>query len=126
MTDDNTTKASDPEQPELSRRAQWLLELMRQPDRGKPVRRGTPITSGRSSPQASDAIVARIARVLADKPVERQGMVLARCLAIWLVGHEVEDDPEATRALREALLASHLGLVCGLTRLDARTLGTRP
>jgi hypothetical protein len=99
------------------------------------MKRGTPldvealrerIRSGQSSPEASDAIVAQIKPLLAGKPVELQGLVLADCLAIWLAGHQVEGDAEGTRQLRKAILEFHLEQVRDLTTVNARILGTEP
>jgi hypothetical protein len=72
------------------------------------------------------ALVDRIKPLLAGRPVETQGAVLADLLAIWLAGHQVEGDPEATRAMREALLAFHLEQVRDLTKVNALILGTQP
>jgi hypothetical protein len=35
-----------------------------------------------------------------------QGIILADLLAIWLAGHQVEGDPQATTKIRGELLAS--------------------
>ncbi len=71
-------------------------------------------------------LVAQIKPVLAGQPPEIQGAVLADCLAIWLAGHHVEGDEDATRALRADLLAQHCSIVRHLVTVNAKMMGTTP
>jgi hypothetical protein len=71
-------------------------------------------------------IVKRIKPLLAGHPAELQGAVLADCLAIWLTGHQVAGDPDATRTLRAELLALHCAAVRELTSVNAKMMGTTP
>ena len=71
-------------------------------------------------------IVAPIKALLAGKPPEIQGAVLAELLAVWLAGHHVAGDAEATRKVRADLLAAHCHAVRLLTRTNAKILGTTP
>jgi hypothetical protein len=59
----------------------------------------------------------RIKPLLAGKPPEVQGTVLAELLATWLGGHRVAGHPPAQAALREDLLDRHIATVRAL--LDA-------
>jgi hypothetical protein len=70
--------------------------------------------------------VERIRRVLAGRPPEMQGAILADCLALWLAGHHVEGDADATRKMREELLADHCAAVRQLTSINAEAMGTTP
>ena len=72
------------------------------------------------------AIVDRIKPLLAGKSPEVQGAVLADCLAIWLAGHHVAGDEDATRTLRADLLAIHCAAVRNLVPVNAKILGTTP
>jgi hypothetical protein len=72
------------------------------------------------------AIVDQIRPLLAGRPVETQGAVLADCLAIWLAGHVVPGDRDGTRSVRETALKFHLEQVWALTSVNARILGTEP
>jgi hypothetical protein len=64
--------------------------------------------------------------LLAGQPAEMQGAVLADLLAIWLAGHHVAGDEDATRTMRAELLAVHCGMVRELTSINARLIGTTP
>jgi hypothetical protein len=55
----------------------------------------------------SDAIVEQIKPLLAGKGSVIQGLVLAELAAVWVAGHVVEGDPEATRALQAEMLKIH-------------------
>jgi hypothetical protein len=55
-----------------------------------------------------------------------QGAILADLLAIWLAGHHVEGDKDATRKMRVELLAEHCTAVRQLTSVNARIIGTTP
>lgn len=70
------------------------------------------------------AIVERIKPLLAGYPAEMQGAVLADCLAIWLAGHHIAGDEDATRKMRADLLSMHCAAVRKLTELNAKPLGT--
>ena len=65
------------------------------------------------------ALVERIRPLLAGQPSAVQGAVLSDCVAIWLAGHRVEGDEEATRKLRAELLAMHCSKVRELTEINA-------
>lgn len=62
--------------------------------------------------------------LLAGKPPEIQGAVLADLTAIWLAGHFHVHDPSATAELRELLLKHHIAAVRELIPANARALGT--
>jgi hypothetical protein len=79
-----------------------------------------------SRPEHIAAIVDRIRSLLASKPAEVQGGVLAELLAIWLAGHHVEGDEDATRKMRAELLAMYCTTVRQLTAVNAKILGTTP
>lgn len=72
------------------------------------------------------ALVDRIGPLLAGRSPDIQGGALADLLAIWLAGHHVEGDGEATRKMREALLLYHIGQVRELTTVNAKIIGTTP
>jgi hypothetical protein len=72
------------------------------------------------------ALVDRIRALLADHPPEVQGIVLADLLAIWLAGHYIPDDSNATREERDDLLANHCAMVRKLVPVNARALRTTP
>lgn len=71
-------------------------------------------------------LVERIRTVLAGHPPMIQGAALSDCLAIWLAGHHVEGDEDATRSLRAALLANHCYTVRQLVPVNAKMIGTTP
>lgn len=62
--------------------------------------------------------------LLAGLPPAFQGAVLADLLAIWLAGHFVPGDIDATRTMRAELLATHLQGVRDLVNVNAKRLGT--
>lgn len=72
------------------------------------------------------AAVERIKPHLAGRAPEVQGAILADLLAIWLAGHQVAGDSEATRKLRGAMLAMHLMAVEQLVPINARIIGATP
>ena len=72
------------------------------------------------------AVAKRVKPLLAGENPEVQGAALADLLAIWLAGHQVEGDLEATRTLRAELLAEHCRLVRQLVPVNARIIGTEP
>jgi hypothetical protein len=69
-------------------------------------------------------LVEQIKPLFAGKRPEVQGAALAELLAIWLAGHVVRHDAEATRTLRADLLAEHLLAVRQLVEVNAKILGT--
>jgi hypothetical protein len=71
-------------------------------------------------------VVARIKPLLAGRPPGVQGAILADLLAIWLAGHQVAGDAEATRKLRAEMLAMHLTLVRQLVPVNAKIIGATP
>lgn len=71
-------------------------------------------------------VVAKIRQLLAGHSAGVQGAVLADLLAIWLAGHEVTGDADATRRMRSALLSMHCAAVRNLTAVNAKLLGTCP
>jgi hypothetical protein len=81
---------------------------------------GTPRT------REAAAIIDRIRPLLAGHSPEVQGAVIADLTAIWLAGHHVAGDEDATRKMRDALLVYHCAEILKLTRLNARILGTTP
>lgn len=72
------------------------------------------------------SIVDSIRPLLAGLPPEMQSAILADLLAIWLAGHHVPDDTDATLALRAHLLAEHCQLVRQLVLPNARIIETTP
>lgn len=66
--------------------------------------------------------VARIKPLLAHRAPVVQGAILANLVAIWLAGHQVEGDAQATHKLRARLLALHLSAVEELTAANAELL----
>ena len=68
----------------------------------------------------------QIKPLLAGRPAEFQGAVLADLLAIWLAGHHVAGDEKGTRSLRAELLAQHCFAVRQLTAVNAKIIGTTP
>jgi hypothetical protein len=69
------------------------------------------------------AIVAQIKPLLAGKPPDMQGAVLADLLAIWLAGHTVTGDQAATNELREDVLGMHLTQMRPLIAVNAKIMG---
>ena len=57
--------------------------------------------------EAADALLDRIKPLLAGKPAELQGAVIADLAAIWLAGHRVAGDRAEGDRMREDLLALH-------------------
>ena len=55
----------------------------------------------------ADALLDRIAPILANQPAELQGAVLADLTVIWLAGHRVPGDRAEGDRLRAELLAMH-------------------
>jgi hypothetical protein len=62
----------------------------------------------------SDAAVEQIKPLLAGKGSLLQGAILADLVAIWIDGHRVEDNPEATQELQADMLALHQQTVASL------------
>lgn len=71
-------------------------------------------------------IVDRVKPLLAGREPEVQGAALAQCLAIWLAGHHVAGDENATRKIRAELLAEHCFAVRHFTSINAKIMGTTP
>jgi hypothetical protein len=69
-------------------------------------------------------IVQRIGPLLAGKPPAVQSGALADCVAMYLAGHVVLGDAEATRELREEVYEVFMELVWALVELNARQIGT--
>jgi len=55
----------------------------------------------------ADALLERIAPILAGQPAELQGAVVADLAAIWIAGHRDESRAEGD-AMREELLEMHV------------------
>jgi hypothetical protein len=72
------------------------------------------------------AIVDRVRPLLGGHAAEIQGAALADLLAIWLAGHHVAGDEDATRTMRAVLLAMHCAEVRKLTTVNAKIIGTTP
>ena len=72
------------------------------------------------------ALVEAIRPILAGHPPGVQSAALANCLALWLAGHDVQGDEDATRRMRAEMLAIHCMLVRQLVPVNARSLGTTP
>jgi hypothetical protein len=70
------------------------------------------------------AVVNQIRPILAGRPPEMQGAILADLLAIWLAGLHVAGDVAQTRKLRAEMLAMHVSTVEELTAVNAEILGT--
>jgi hypothetical protein len=75
--------------------------------------------------QAIYAIVTAMRPILAGHSPGVQSGALADCLALWLAGHQIPGDEDATRELRAGLLAEYCSLVRALVPLNARQLGTQ-
>lgn len=67
-----------------------------------------------------------ITPLLAGREPKIQGAILAGLLAIWLAGHHVKGDTDATRKLRGEILAAHIVGVTELVPVNAMILGTTP
>ena len=78
-------------------------------------------------PEEIDALSAKlfdaVKPLLAGKDAQVQGAALADLIAIWLAGHASEG-PEATRAVREELLALHILTVRQLIYINSSAMGT--
>jgi hypothetical protein len=72
----------------------------------------------------TEETVNKIRPFLAGLPAYLQGAILADLLSLWLAGHHVEGDGQATAQLRSNLLESHLSLVKQMIPENARLLGT--
>ena len=68
---------------------------------------------------AANALEERIGQVLAGADPDVQGAALAGCLAIWLMGHRVLDDPDAAAVMRQEILELHIKAVRELIDLYA-------
>jgi hypothetical protein len=70
--------------------------------------------------------VERIRPILAGRPPEMQGAILADLVAMWLAGHQCAGDKYLTRQLREGLLARHCTAVLHLVEIEAKILDDAP
>lgn len=68
----------------------------------------------------------KLAEVLAGHHPAHQGAALADALAMWLAGHHVPGDEDATRSKRAELLAMHCFKVRELVPINAKIIGTTP
>jgi hypothetical protein len=84
------------------------------------------MTGDQEKIEIAHTIVEQIKPLLAGRPPGVQGLVLADLLAIWLAGHQVVGDQDATRTLRDELLAAHCLMVRELTIIDAAIMATTP
>lgn len=66
----------------------------------------------------------KIAPLLAGKPPEIQGAILADLLATWLAGHWIPGSKSDTQAVRRDVLAMHLEGVAELMALHSKEMGT--
>ena len=64
-----------------------------------------------------------ISSLLAGKPPQVQGAVLADLLARWLAGHIDLDSSSKTDKLREEILREHLDVIRKLVPVNAKTIG---
>jgi hypothetical protein len=91
------------------------------------VERGPRVAAVAMSTAEDIAILCRrMASLLAGHPDVVQGGALADLLAMWLAGHQVAGDEDATRSLRADLLAIHYAMVRELVPVNARIIGTTP
>lgn len=81
---------------------------------------------GTSETRLIMSIADTIRPLLAGHSPEVQSAVLADLLAMWLAGHHVDGDEEATRTMRAELLAVHCFMVRQLTSVNAKIMGTTP
>jgi len=72
-----------------------------------------------------EELSAKLGEHLAGKSPEVQSAALADCCAMYLAGHRVEGDPEATAALRSTLLASLVELIERLVEPNAKEIDDR-
>lgn len=72
---------------------------------------------------AADALVESLKPLFAGHNPGVQGAALADLLAIWLAGHIIVGDADATRTLRAGLLAHHCSAVRMLVDLYDEAAG---
>jgi len=65
-----------------------------------------------------EALVEAVRPLFAGKRPGIQGAALADLLAMWLAGHVIRDDPEASERLREQMLELHLRAVGALVPVN--------
>lgn len=70
-----------------------------------------------------EKLVRQIAPLLAGRPPSVQGAALADLTAIWLAGHLIESDANATRAMRKRILDGHTAKVRELVPINAKIMG---
>jgi hypothetical protein len=68
-------------------------------------------------------VLRQIAPLLASKPPQVQGAVLADLLATWLAGHVDLDKRGRTKALRQEMLGMHIDMVRKLVPENAKAMG---
>lgn len=61
-----------------------------------------------------EALSNAIKNVLTGFPAPIQGAVLANLTSLWLAGHRVVGDREATAAVRDDMLRRHVEAVCDM------------
>lgn len=72
---------------------------------------------------AIDRLVREIGPLLAGKPAEVQGVVLADLLATWIGGHVVPGSQAETDRMRASVLSLHVRSVTALVPLGAWRIG---
>jgi hypothetical protein len=68
--------------------------------------------------RAAEALVKQIMPLMAGKGPDVQSAALADLMAMWLAGHVVRGDPEATERLRKEILEPWLETVWQLVPLN--------
>jgi hypothetical protein len=68
------------------------------------------------------ALAAAIRPMLVGKASQIQGAVLADLLSIWLAGHVVRGDPQATKRWRRDILKIHLDSVRKLVPINFKAV----
>ena len=76
------------------------------------------MTTASDQAREAQALEKQLSRLLMGKDPGVQGAALANLLALWLAGHVVQGDPQATQALREAMLEVHLSAVWQLVPIN--------
>jgi hypothetical protein len=72
-------------------------------------------------PDEIEEVVDQIKPLLAGRPSEIQGAILAECLSIWLAGHRAGSE-DGTRQLRAELLSTHCRHVRELTPINDKII----
>lgn len=71
------------------------------------------------------ALSAQLGKHLAGKPPHIQSAALADCCAMYLAGHRVPGDPQATHELREQMLGILTDLIRKLVEPNANEIDAR-